>query len=644
MCGLVGIYSKNKEYMNEYILNKMSKKIIHRGPDGDGTWLSERDGIGMAHRRLSVIDLSSAGAQPMMSFSKRFVISFNGEIYNFKEIKNRLKDEFQFNRWKGNSDTEVLLNAIELLGLEKTLNLIDGMFAFALWDKQNKNLTLVRDRFGEKPLYFGKCEDYFLFASELKSLVAFPLWNKKINKEAVSLYLRQSCIPSPKTIYKGIFKLEPSNLIVISDAGDNISSSKCYWDLSQKAFYKERKINLNASENIEKFEYLLKDSIKRRTFSDVPVGAFLSGGYDSSLVVALMNEVSSKKVRTFSIGFNNQIFNEAKKAKKIASHFGTQHEEVYFDPEEAISLIPQLPYIYDEPFADSSQLPTLLVSKLAKKNVTVCLSGDGGDEFFGGYNRHIVGPKLWKFINLLPVPIRKKLSILNNINITNEINLFNKFVPNKYQVSNLSEKISKILSLTNSTNSLNFYKNLTSNCKNPNDFLSDVIEPNTIIDKKEFVDLIPEFSERMMYLDQMNYMSNDILTKVDRSSMAVSLETRLPFLDYKIAEFSWEVPISQKISENKGKWLLRQVLYKYLPKDLVDGPKMGFTIPLNTWLKGPLMEWADDLLSINNLEKHDIFDNYAVRKLWEDFISGKSSSHYQIWDMLMFQSWLKINY
>ena len=643
MCGIVGIFSSREEYLNEKVLDDLSAKLTHRGPDANGIWIDLNNGIGMAHRRLSIIDVSESGSQPMISSDKRYVLVFNGEIYNFNDIRKELTDLFNINDWSGNSDTEVLLKSIQYLGLEKSLEKIEGMFAFGLWDKHHKSLTLVRDRMGEKPLYFGKVGQYFLFSSELKGLTAFPLWEGLIDRDSLTLYLRQNCIPAPRTIYKNIFKLEPGHLIVISDKNNSIGSPKCYWKLSDFSHNSLRNENTNPLQNIEIFQNLIRNSIKKRLVSDVPVGAFLSGGYDSALVVSIMSELNNKNVRTFSIGFDNKRFNEANKAKKISNYLGTDHQELYLSTKDLISTIPTLPQIYDEPFSDSSQLPTLLVSKLASRSVKVCLSGDGGDELFGGYNRHIVGSKVWNLINMIPYSLRSKINNNDFVNVNSYVDYLSNLLPTRYKLANFSEKLSKLLFLIGSKNQTIFYKNLISNSKFPERLLINGNEPKTILDDHELDQFFKSLSERMMYLDQINYLPNDILTKVDRASMSTSLEARLPFLDYKIVEFSWNVPEAQKIVEGKGKWLLRKLLYRYVPQKMIDGPKKGFAVPLNSWLKGPLREWAEELFSESNLYNQDIFDGKVLRKLWVDFLKGENFNHYQIWNILMFQSWLKIN-
>ena len=643
MCGIVGVFSSREEYLNEKFLNNMSSKLIHRGPDAKGLWLDLNDGIGMAHRRLSILDITESGSQPMFSSDKRYVISFNGEIYNFLDIRKELNKVFNINNWEGNSDTEVLLKSIQYFGLEKSLNKIEGMFAFALWDSKLKKLTLVRDRMGEKPLYFGKVGQYFLFASELKALTSFPLWEGEIDRDSVALYLRQNFIPAPRTIYKGIFKLEPAHLIVISEKSNFIGSPKCYWDLSDISYNSQSMKNNDYAQNIEIFYDLIRNSVKKRLISDVPVGAFLSGGFDSSLVVSMMSEISNSSVKTFSIGFNNEKFNEANKAKEISNYLGTEHQELYLSFKDVFTLIQEIPNIYDEPFSDSSQLPTLLVSKLASKNVKVCLSGDGGDELFGGYNRHIMGPKVWNLINMIPYSLRSKFNGNEYLYINSYFDILNKFLPSSHRIDNFSEKLSKLIFLIDSKDSTIFYKNLISNSKFPENLLSKNIMPQTILDDYKLEKHFKSFAERIMYLDQINYLPNDILTKVDRASMSTSLEARLPFLDHKLVEFSWTIPKDQKIVGSKGKWILRQLLYKYIPQEIIDGPKKGFAIPLNDWLKGPLRLWADDLLMDLNLGNQEIFDRKAVISLWNNFLNGKNFNHHQLWNILMFQLWLKEN-
>lgn len=639
MCGLVGYWDKHGADKN--IVRQMALRIKHRGPDGAGVWLNKTGDLAMSHRRLAVMDLSPAGHQPMISPCERYSLVFNGEIYNHLAIRRDLEKEGGHFDWRGHSDTETLLAALRHWGLEKTLQHLNGMFAFALWDSQEKSLSLARDRMGEKPLYYGNNRGCFFFTSELKALKAHPDWRPEIDRDALTLYMRHNAIPAPWSIYQGIKKLAPAHYVVIREAGSYVSEPKCYWDLAEIAEKgKARQTEGNADTLANELDSLLRDAVHSSMASDVPLGAFLSGGFDSTIVAALMQTQSSTPIKTFTIGFNEQGYNEAVHAKAVAKHLGTDHTELYVTPEEAMAVIPRLPTIWDEPFSDSSQIPTLLVSELARKHVTVSLSGDGGDELFCGYNRYTQGYQTWKRLQKFPTPIRRLLSKLIHIIPLQSLESLMQVLMKKNSIPQIAGHLTKLADVLNANTGFAYYKNLVSHSKNPDKLVLNSVEPKTIVDDIGRIPSLTDFRETMMYLDSMTYLPDDILTKVDRASMAVSLEARVPLLDHRVVEFAWKVPMSMKYRDGKSKWLLREVLYKYVPKELMERPKMGFGIPIDVWLQGPLRDWAENLLGEKRLREDGFFDPAPIRKMWEEHVSGKRRWHHHLWDVLMFQAWL----
>jgi asparagine synthase (glutamine-hydrolysing) len=639
MCGLVGYWDKHGADNN--IVRQMALRIKHRGPDGAGVWLNQTGDLAMSHRRLAVMDLSPAGHQPMASPCERFTLVFNGEIYNHLDLRADLECEGGHFDWRGHSDTETLLAALRHWGLEKTLQHLNGMFAFALWDSQEKSLSLARDRMGEKPLYYGNNRGCLFFTSELKALKAHPDWRPEIDRDALTLYMRHNAIPAPWSIYQGIKKLAPAHYVVIREAGSYVSEPKCYWDLAEIAEKgKARQTEGNADTLANDLDSLLRDAVKSRMASDVPLGAFLSGGFDSTIVAALMQTQSSTPIKTFTIGFNEQGYNEAVHAKAVAKHLGTDHTELYVTSEEAMAVIPRLPTIWDEPFSDSSQIPTLLVSELARKHVTVSLSGDGGDELFCGYNRYTQGYQAWKRLQKLPVSIRHLLSKLIHIIPLQSLESLMQVLMKKNSIPQIAGHLTKLADVLNANTGFAYYTNLVSHSKNPDKLVLNSVEPKTIVDDIGRIPSLTDFRETMMYLDSMTYLPDDILTKVDRASMAVSLEARVPLLDHRVVEFAWKVPMSMKYRDGKSKWLLREVLYKYVPKELMERPKMGFGIPIDVWLQGPLRDWAENLLGEKRLREDGFFDPAPIRKMWEEHVSGKRRWHHHLWDVLMFQAWL----
>ncbi|WBA17145.1 asparagine synthase (glutamine-hydrolyzing) [Salinivibrio kushneri] len=641
MCGITGFWSD--QFFDPAIVENMATRITRRGPDDAGVWADSEIGLALAHRRLSIQDLSPAGHQPMCSPCKRYTLVYNGEIYNHQKLRVELEREGGAFDWKGSSDTETLLAALIHWGLQGALERLNGMFAFALWDGRNRSLVLARDRMGEKPLYYGHSGGVFLFGSELKALKAHPAWQAKVNRDALALYMRHSYVPAPWSIYSGVFKLPPAHYVVIREQGLVIDEPHCYWDLSCIAESGTQQAVGGTSELIEDLDNLLRDSIGQRMSADVPLGAFLSGGYDSTMVVAQMQAQSDKPIKTFSIGFREEGYDEAQHAKAVASHLGTDHTELYVTPEQAIDVIHNLPTIYDEPFSDSSQIPTYLVSQLARNHVTVCLSGDGGDELFYGYGRYFKAEQLWSKLHRLPLPFRKLIGYSLNYVPGRFLDKAMRVLPLKYRISHLPDRLPKLAEMIAYPSGEALYRHFVSHFKDPATLVLGANEPNTILSQQETHPDVPSLREKMMYLDQMTYLPDDILTKVDRASMAVSLEARVPLLDHRLVEFAWQVPTEHKFRDGQSKWLLRQVLYKYVPKELMDRPKMGFGVPIEHWLRGPLREWAERLLEEQRLIEEGFFDPVQIRKMWREHLSGERRWHYYLWDVLMFQAWLEEN-
>jgi len=623
-------------------LKEMAKAIYHRGPDDQGIWFDEQCGIGLAHTRLSILDLSPAGHQPMESISGQYMMVFNGEIYNHQTIKNELNSITSID-WRGHSDTETLLAGFEAWGIKETIEKAIGMFAIAVWDRSTNTLTLVRDRIGEKPLYYGWQDDTFLFGSELKALKQHAAFKSEINRDALTLLLRHNYIPAPYSIYKGIAKLEPGCLLTVSLKRPE-PSVVCYWSGTQVAESGVADIFTgDATQAIDELEILLKDSVRQQMMADVPLGAFLSGGVDSSTVVALMQIQSSRPVKTFTIGFNEEGYNEAVHAKAVAQQLGTEHTELYVTPEQAMKVIPRLPTLYDEPFADSSQIPTFLVSQLAKQHVTVSLSGDGGDELFCGYNRYQITNKLWNKLSVLPVPLRAMLAKGINAISPKAWNDLAAYMPGIRRFNNIGDKLHKGAGVLASRTVDELYQGLVSHHRDPASFVIGAKEPPTLLTGST-----PKLTglsdiQRMMALDLMTYLPDDILVKVDRAAMGVSLETRVPFLDHRIVEFAWSLPQSIKLKEGQTKWPLRQVLYRHVPRKLIERPKMGFGIPIDEWLRGPLRGWAESLLDEGRLRREGFFHPGPIRSLWSEHLSGKRNFAGLLWSILMFQAWLEEN-
>ena len=638
MCGIAGFVDKNSLKQNwNNNLNQMLLAIENRGPDAQGVWHSLQDKICFGHTRLSIIDISDSGSQPMQSTCGRWVITFNGEIYNFKELKKLLNSNFQIT-WKGTSDTEVLLNLINFYGLQKALQLSSGMFAFALYDCHEKRLFLSRDRVGEKPLFYGWINNTFWFGSSLNSLSKLSGFNKEINPNAIEYLLKHNYIKAPHSIYKNIYKLIPGTYFSLS-LKNYEHSSKTYWSYEED--YKGKNNFKSPDEYVDELDQRLTKAVQRSMISDVPLGAFLSGGIDSSTIVSLMQKLSSKPIKTFTIGFKEASFNEAVYAKKIANHLGTDHTELYLTSQDALNVIPKLPSFYDEPFADSSQIPTYLVSKLAREHVTVSLSGDAGDELFCGYTRYEFAKKYISRLNNIPSIIRKSSSQLIELFSEEQWNKLYKIFPRKLLPTNIGNKMHKASKiLKNSESSLDELSyGLLTHINSTDNLLYLKNKPDTF---QEYIGLVPKDKEnhieKMMHLDILTYLPDDILTKVDRASMAVSLESRVPFLDKDVLEFSKIMPLSIKYKDNKLKWPLRKILEKHVPEHYFERPKMGFGIPLDIWLRDDLKEWCQDLISSEALQKDDYLDAEGVNNLYKEHLNGSPRSSI-LWNIFSYLAW-----
>ena len=639
MCGFVGFVGEpgalGAEALEE-LAARMAARLESRGPDGAGTWVSPSAGIALGQRRLAVIDPSAAGHQPMVSASGRSVIAYNGEIYNFAEIRRALEADHR--HFRGGSDTEVILEACEAWGVGRAVSRFIGMFAFAFWDARTRLLTLVRDRLGIKPLYWGRSGGVLFFGSQLKGFVDHPAWRPEVDRDALAAYLRHSYVPAPRSIYTGIEKLEPGCLIEIG--ADGKDRRRRYWDLRALALDAMRTRDaLDDADATEALDVLLRDSVKRRMIADVPLGAFLSGGIDSSTVLALMQAQSDRPIRSFSIGFEEEGHDEARHAKRVAAHLGTDHTELYVASGRARAVLPGMADSFDEPFADPSQVPTYLVSEMARRHATVALSGDGGDELFAGYNRYFWAGSLWRKIGGCPSRLRAALATFLRSVPPVAWDHLTRAMPRSIRPPFFGDKAHKLAALLSTTDEDALYRRLVTQWEAPDGMVRGGHEPRGILWDPTVRRSFPDFTDRMQFLDMVTYLPDDILTKVDRASMAVGLEARIPLLDHRVVEFSWRLPVVMKVRNGQGKWLLRQVLKKYVPQQLTERPKMGFGVPIDRWLRGPLREWAEDLLSEERLRRSGYLEPEPIRKAWAEHLSGFRNLQYPIWTILMFESW-----
>ena len=654
MCGVAGFLDGGCSFPEEAsaIARAMADAVAHRGPDDGGVWLDREAGIALAHRRLAIIDLSPAGRQPMLSASGRSVIVFNGEIYNHAELRRRLETRFpNAVRWRGRSDTETLLAAVECWGLEEALRSAAGMFAFALWDRGDGTLSLARDRMGEKPLYYGWQNGVLLFGSELKALAAHPAFAGDVDREALALLLRDLYIPSPRSIYEGIRKLPPGTYVRIAagrgrERACELPEPQPYWSLRNViAVGRTQPFEGAPEEAVDALHGLLLEAVRQQMVADVPLGAFLSGGIDSSTIVALMQAQSDRPVRTFTIGFEESGYDEARYAKSVAGHLGTEHAELYVSARDALDVIPRLPALFDEPFADSSQIPTFLVAAMARRHVTVALSGDGGDELFGGYLHYLTTPRRWRALSHVPPPLRRLGA--------HAVAAF--FAPGPARPParllrrarwgrgwlRMAPKARRLALQLDCRTPEQLCLQARSPCPDPSTAVRGASAPATVLTEPASWQDALELEHRLMAVDALTYLPDDILTKVDRAAMGASLETRAPLLDHRIVEFVWRLPLSVKIRNGRQKWSLRRVLHEYVPEELVERPKAGFAIPLASWLRGPLRDWAEALLDERRLRSEGFLDPRPVRRQWSEHLSLRGQWDQHLWSVLMFQAWLE---
>jgi len=646
MCGFVGVLGPIAT--DAEVIRRMAVTLHHRGPDDCGEWLDPQTGVALAHQRLSIVDLSPEGRQPMLSPSGRYVIAFNGEIYNHQSIRQQLLPLGC--SFRGHSDTEVLLNAIEQWGIEPALNRSAGMFAFALFDRKQRMMTLARDRMGEKPLYYGWQGDgnqrVFLFGSELKALRQHPSWQGGVDRDALAQLLRYNYIPAPETIHPGIHKLMPGGMLRLAmscECGWNEVDSTSWWSFEDTVTHaRQNPFQGDVNEAEDELDRRLRQVVGEQLMADVPVGAFLSSGIDSASVVAMMRAVSDAPVESFTIGFDNPLFDESDDAREIARHLGTNHHQWIVSPDDAMQVIPELPTIYDEPFADASQIPTTLVSRFARQQVTVSLSGDGGDELFGGYNRHFWAPSILNRMERVPFAMRRGIATgmrgISPNGWDRGFSAVDDLLPERFRVRQPGEKIHKMARLLDAADDRQLYERLVRMWDDPVPVHGgeslDIVGRNLGL-----WNLNATFSERMMWQDSVTYLPDDILVKVDRAAMSTSLESRVPMLDHRIAEFALSLPLQMKIENGVGKQLLRRVLYRYVPRELMEKPKSGFGLPVHEWLRGPLWNWAEELLDERRLREEGYFDAKRVRAVWQQHLSGERNNQYLLWGVLMFQGW-----
>jgi asparagine synthase (glutamine-hydrolysing) len=656
MCGFAGFISTSAPRRRDELcgaVHAMAETLSHRGPDDAGVWLDESAGVALGFRRLAILDLSRAGHQPMVSGNGRFVIVFNGEIYNHLELRALLEASGEPAGWTGHSDTETLLAGFSAWGVRKTLERAVGMFAFALWDRSERRLYLARDRFGEKPLYYGWTARGFVFGSELTALRRYPGFDNSIDADALGAYMQYCYVPTPYSIYRNIYKLEPGCLLSLTPEHAARRPSEpmfaparhegmwieAYWSVTDAVERALASRIHDEGEAIEELQRILARAVELQSIADVPLGAFLSGGIDSSLIAALMQEQSTRRVRTFTIGFEEAGFNEAEHAKAVARHLGTDHTELYVSAEQTREVIPSLPDLYAEPFADSSQVPTHVVSRVARQHVTVALSGDGGDELFGGYTRYVWAPKIWRSIRWLPAPVRRGVGAAIQRVPVETINAMGAATPLLRDTARVGDKAHKLAHRVAGVNGIDgLYRTLVATWPGGAKLVRGARPVRTPLDRAAAWPAA-EPEQRMMFWDIVSYLPDDILHKVDRAAMGVGLETRAPFLDHRVAELAWRLPLHMKIRNRRGKWIARQLLYRYVPSDLVERPKMGFGIPLDAWLRGPLRAWAEDLLAESRIRAQGHLDPAAIRQKWSEHLSGARNWQYELWCVLMFQAW-----
>lgn len=644
MCGIAGFLQLEPGAPDQAngALRAMAQTIAHRGPDGEGVWYDALAGVGLAHRRLAIIDLSDLGAQPMSSASGRLTITFNGEIYNYRALRSEL--ERAGCRFRSSSDTEVLLEAFELWGAQRALERLRGMFAFALWDHQERTLVLARDRFGEKPLYFGQFGRTLLFGSELRALRAHSAWNAGLDRGALALLLRHYYIPSPHTIYRGVQKVMPGCYVRIRTyRGAFVVEQRPYWTARPLADHAQPVAESHCGRILEELHEALTQSVQMQMHADVPVGAFLSGGIDSSLVVSLMQRASRRPVHTFSIGFIERDYDEAPFARRMAEHLGTEHTELMLSPRDALAVIPQLADIYDEPFADSSQIPTYLVSQLARRTVKVSLSGDGGDELFSGYDHYSLALDYWRRVERLPAGLRALLrNAVHSLPLPwIEALTTAALIGRRRAYLDLPDRIKERSSQLFAASFYQLYRSYVSFWHCPEDVVLGAREPATVLSDDESRRSRVGAVEHMMFMDTRQYLPDDILVKVDRAAMHVSLETRVPLLDSVVADIAWNTPLAVHRRDGRGKWLLRQLLTRYVPQELFDRPKRGFAIPLAHWLKCELREWGEHLLNPAKLAREGIFEPTVIERRWRQHQQGLADWSIQLWTVLMAQAWIE---
>jgi len=646
MCGFAGLLlsSRKSSSFDELgaVARTMAHSINHRGPDQNGFWIDENAGIALSHTRLSIVDISTAGIQPMKSRCSRYIMVYNGEVYNQQELRKELENLRMSQQWNGHSDTEVLLDGIAYWGVEGALKRTRGMFVLAIWDRLTKVLTLARDRIGQKPLYYGHVNGDFVFGSELKAFHAVQPSSFDTDRIALELMLRHGYVPGPRTIYRGIRKLQPGTLLRVNANGSH-ENPISWWELED-----EVKLGLSASEKlndvdaINQLDVLLRAAVSEQMIADVPIGSFLSGGIDSTIITSIMQSKSPRPINTYTVRFAEKGYNEAAQASLIAKYIGSDHTELFLGPQQALEVIPRLPDIYDEPFGDSSQIPTALVCALASKNVSVCLSGDAGDELFGGYNRYYWVPILWRNINRIPHRLRWIVQEgVNKVphNVLNTLSdRHSQIIPKKLRAINAGDKLQKVGRLIAASSIDELYITLVSQWIGESAMKVEIENGLFFNSQIQKADFLQSWTEKMMYIDTVTYLPDDILVKLDRAAMAASLETRVPFLDERIISFAWQLPLNQRVRQGKGKWLLRQLLYRYVPKELVDKPKQGFGVPIDDWLRGPLREWAESLLSHSALSADGMLDPAPIRSLWQLHLSGRNV-HHALWNILMYQAW-----